>query len=582
MIYNIQTKTIKHHRRALWAVIFLTIWQIGSATESGKGRPVASCPMKKMEVTQLPNLNVPRVGHAVMSIGDEVVVFGGHTSGFVPTPTAEYFADGEWHLMQMVYTHDQGAAALTDSGNVVVFGGHEKELGIGQTFTLELYDPVEHRFTGYGCLEKKRCFSNTLSMGNGEFIISGNWYHEDCIELYDGSRQNKFVKPVSQQRSLPHILRTARDNAIIFAARDIHAEDFDTIIIDRLKGESFTVPLFETWRPYCYPIGYHGSCFIGDESKDEYINLMQVMRGDSSMALVRVEGETFSLLPTTSPIPMRSQWGAITWYCHLLADRKVGRAYIEGYGEEKGDHRIYVAAIDYLKSPATITLYYSDPQEEEVGRVQPVLTSSGDLMLVGGAVEHNNNFEASRSVFLLHVATEEEGTGTITGTITGTGTITITAILIAIVLCIVAALFLWRRKNGNRNGNANEPEDSANTVSDRDEELMEQLLRLMEEQKPYLNSDLRVEDVANMLDTNRTYLSNCIRNIRGCQFMQFVNAYRVEHAKQVLRQNGDIKMSYVWNASGFSSEPTFFRIFKEITGMTPKEWLQNNASDTID
>jgi len=102
---------------------------------------------------------------------------------------------------------------------------------------------------------------------------------------------------------------------------------------------------------------------------------------------------------------------------------------------------------------------------------------------------------------------------------------------------------------------------------------MQRLCHLMDEQKPYLNSDLKLQDVADALRTNRTYVSNCIRSQRGCSFSQFVNAYRVEYAQQLLRQHPDKKITMVWMASGFSSESSFFRTFKAVTDTTPKEWM---------
>ena len=75
-----------------------------------------ACPMVKMQVERLPDLNVPRLGHTVFCADGEVVVAGGHTTNFVPTQTAEYYRDGGWHLIQMAYPHDQGVAALTGQG----------------------------------------------------------------------------------------------------------------------------------------------------------------------------------------------------------------------------------------------------------------------------------------------------------------------------------------------------------------------------------------------------------------------------------------------------------------------------------
>ena len=527
-----------------------------------------SCPMVKMQVERLPDLNVPRTGHSVFCVGGEVVAAGGHTTNFVPTQTAEYYRDGAWHLMQMAYPHDQGGTAVTATGEVLLFGGHKEALGIGQTFTLERYDPATHSFRGYGCLDQKRCLANSLQMDSGRIVISGNWYAEDCIEAYDGSRQCKYVKPVAQHRRLPHIIRTAKDNAIIFSAHDNHAEGFDTILVDRLHGEPFTVPLFDTWRPIGLFSGSHGVCFIGDEAKGNYISLIQVLRGDSLMAVARVTGEDFSLLPTTSPIPMRSQWGPICWYAPVIADRGRGLAYIVGYGEnapeDTGDHRFYVAAIDYRSSPAPLTLYYSEPVDS-AGRYYPVLTDSGDLMVVGGILHQNNNYDVASTAFLLHVGTEE--TMASQESRQSPWLWIVLALMLAFIVAI--AILLRRHKKATQERRAGIRQ--GDTVAE--EALMERICRYMEEQEPYLNSELKVQDVADALNTNRTYVSNCIRNIRGCSFSQFVNAYRVEYAQQLLRLHPEKKISEVKMASGFSTESSFFRTFKTVTGMTPKEWI---------
>lgn len=57
--------------------------------------PAAVCQVQKIELEQLPDLNISRAGHQVFCINGEYVVAGGHTNGFVPTPTAEYFKDGQ-------------------------------------------------------------------------------------------------------------------------------------------------------------------------------------------------------------------------------------------------------------------------------------------------------------------------------------------------------------------------------------------------------------------------------------------------------------------------------------------------------
>ena len=102
------------------------------------------CEAVRIEIEQLPDLNIPRYGHCIFFANGELTVVGGHTTGFVPTPTAEYFSDGAWHTVPMAYTHDHGMAVPMKSGKVLVCGGANEPLGIGQTYTAEWYDPATH------------------------------------------------------------------------------------------------------------------------------------------------------------------------------------------------------------------------------------------------------------------------------------------------------------------------------------------------------------------------------------------------------------------------------------------------------
>ena len=105
-------------------------------------------------------------------------------------------------------------------------------------------------------------------------------------------------------------------------------------------------------------------------------------------------------------------------------------------------------------------------------------------------------------------------------------------------------------------------------------ELMERISRLMDQDRLYLRSDLKVQDVAVALQTNSSYVSECINSLRGQSFSQFVNTCRVRHAQELLRRQPDLKTTIVATESGFSTEASFFRNFQAVTGMTPREWLQ--------
>lgn len=71
------------------------------------------CPQVKVVPERLPDLNVPRwSNHALYCQNGELTILGSHTTGFVLTPTAEYFSGGQWHLIPMTYNHDMGLCAL--------------------------------------------------------------------------------------------------------------------------------------------------------------------------------------------------------------------------------------------------------------------------------------------------------------------------------------------------------------------------------------------------------------------------------------------------------------------------------------
>ena len=107
---------------------------------------------------------------------------------------------------------------------------------------------------------------------------------------------------------------------------------------------------------------------------------------------------------------------------------------------------------------------------------------------------------------------------------------------------------------------------------------MDQIIGLIEEKELWKKADLRLDDIVRELASNRTYISTLLNNIYGTKFPTLVNGYRIRHAQELLREHPDMLMDDVAEESGFSSRTAFFRNFKAVTGMTPKEWLSQNYS----
>ena len=109
---------------------------------------------------------------------------------------------------------------------------------------------------------------------------------------------------------------------------------------------------------------------------------------------------------------------------------------------------------------------------------------------------------------------------------------------------------------------------------------MRRVCQLMDEQRLYLNSELKIQDVAARLGVHPNVVSAAI-NSQGNSFNQFVNDYRIEYAKRLLLEEPDKKVSTIYYEVGFAHEQTFFRAFKARTGMTPSEWKKQESTDKM-
>ena len=527
----------------------------------------AKCPIIKLEAERLPDMTVPRSGHSAFLANGEVTVVGGHTSGFVLTPTAEYFEDGKWHQLQTVYTHDGGISIVMKSGLVLLAGGFKDNLGIGQSFEVELYDPATHQSKGFGCLDQKRVAGAAVELDSGRVMITGNWYTSDGIEIFDGKTTLFHVRDVTQSRYLPHLFRTSDGDVLIVAGYDNHGESIDTIVVDRLYGEPFRNELFDNWHPLHYDLAQHSDdSFIGDETKGEFRYLMPVENKDGQLAIIDVRDTIFTPLPTSVPIPMNSQWGDIKYITPVYADRQHQRGYIVGF--DKTSH-LYALCIDYARNPATLKLYHTDPLPEAGMLTIPVLTAEGNLMLTGGiGTEPNGNFSPKASVWLLRFNDEgSEATASTNGWLWG--------LLAAGLLLAFVVFFILKRRKPQPQQESEEPSEA---VTKGDEQLMQRICHLMDEKQLYLQQGLKVSDIASALGINSRYVSDCVKAVRGCSLTQFVNEYRVEHAKRLLLERPEMKISTVAIESGFTNDKAMTRYFKEQTGMTPTEWKNDNQA----
>ena len=583
LFHNMMTIAAFRDRGSTFKTIMLCLLLVAPATGTAQGETTQ---LIKIEAERLPDLNVARGGHSTFCTANgELLVAGGHTQGFVPTATAEYFSGGKWHLMNMVYTHDNAMGLQLSSGKVLLAGGSSESLGIGQTFTVEMYDPQTHSFTGFGCLDHKRTQAGAIEVDSGQVIIAGNWYADDAIELFDGVKSFRTLKQPTVNRVKPLLFRTSDGDVLIVGYEDERGNKPDSIVVDRLHGDAFAPELLQTWKPMAqFRFAQCSNLFIGDETKGDFSYLMPVQNferrsGDAlfpeqpygEVALALVHDTVFTLLPTVTPIPMSTQVGGTIFYNYtLVCDHQARRAYLSGSDR---DSRLYVVRVDYAQRPAPLTLYYTDPVPE-CNFESPILTADGDLAIVGGCrgdAGFDDNFFPGATAWLIHLPHDDDRADTGNGRRAPWG-------WLGLLLLIVTAtgVAAWRRFNNQKAKTTDSIDETDIDNTSNYDELMQQIRTLFAEQRPYLNSELKLQDVAASLGTNSRYISACINQCEGCSFTQYVNSFRVDYAKQLLREQPDMKIATLSTLSGFSGESSFFRIFKAATGTTPREWKEQN------
>jgi len=106
------------------------------------------------------------------------------------------------------------------------------------------------------------------------------------------------------------------------------------------------------------------------------------------------------------------------------------------------------------------------------------------------------------------------------------------------------------------------------------EEIKTKLLELIEKEKPYLDSELTLSKLAEMISVSTHNLSEVINSKLGKTYYYFINEYRVEEFKRKLENPSAQNYNLISIAfdSGFNSKTSFNTIFKKITNQTPSEY----------
>ncbi len=170
--------------------------------------------------------------------------------------------------------------------------------------------------------------------------------------------------------------------------------------------------------------------------------------------------------------------------------------------------------------------------------------------------------------------------------------------LIAIMAVIyIGVLFMRQRKMGESKKEVEKPVELSGDSSQETEkyrfnrldekvadDITQRLKEYMKSERPYMNPDLKLINVADRIGVSPQILSQVLNTCLNIRFNDYINQFRIEEFKETIDSEDRNKytLQSLAKQCGFSSYSTFFRSFKEQTGMTPNEYIKGALAENED
>jgi AraC-like DNA-binding protein len=108
--------------------------------------------------------------------------------------------------------------------------------------------------------------------------------------------------------------------------------------------------------------------------------------------------------------------------------------------------------------------------------------------------------------------------------------------------------------------------------------LHQELFRVLDEEKAYLNPDFSLSILSNLTKTSKNKLSAHF-SANGSSFNETINRYRIEEFLKLVQQHPEYSIESLALDAGFGSKSTFNRAFAKEKGKSPQEYLRSQAKE---
>ncbi|REA64164.1 AraC family transcriptional regulator [Dyadobacter luteus] len=150
------------------------------------------------------------------------------------------------------------------------------------------------------------------------------------------------------------------------------------------------------------------------------------------------------------------------------------------------------------------------------------------------------------------------------------------ALSFSFILYLIALLLIFR--NNNEPAFFQEKEKYKNKLIPLEtQEHIDLKLSIIADRELFVNPNFTLEDAAKELKVTKHILSQYLNEKLGKSFSNLINEYRIEKAKELLRNEKSHTVESIGYDSGFNSKSTFFTTFKKVTGLTPTEYQKNHS-----
>lgn len=156
-------------------------------------------------------------------------------------------------------------------------------------------------------------------------------------------------------------------------------------------------------------------------------------------------------------------------------------------------------------------------------------------------------------------------------------------LMIGLILFIVVAFLSLHLIKINLNGKVNNiikthiAKGAKRNYTPLPKSFKENFEKVFVKDEMYVQSDLTLQKLADLLSTNSTYLSRFINDEYKTNFSQLLNHYRIEKACALLVSNkmNNLTFEAIAQSAGFKSKSTFYTAFRNQKGITPTQWLDS-------